>query len=129
MGFGLCDTEGYIKSAFSLDRTTLGPFTTQENAVLSIIQPHLKNLYEKFYVNSPVEINCTTKTGETLGLTNREAEIVEYLSQGITPENISKKLFISPKTLYRHIANIHSKLNIKKTPELIVTWLHLKQSN
>lgn len=39
-------------------------------------------------------------------ITNREKEIIEYLSRGFSEKEIAEKLFISPKTVNNHIDNI-----------------------
>jgi two-component system secretion system response regulator SalR len=53
-------------------------------------------------------------------LTARESEIVSLLCKGIGTTLISRELFISRPTVYRHIANIYSKLGISSLQELMV---------
>jgi DNA-binding NarL/FixJ family response regulator len=45
-------------------------------------------------------------------LTTREIEILEHLSKGETYQQIAEKLFISPKTVRKHIENIYIKLQV-----------------
>lgn len=52
-------------------------------------------------------------------LTKREIEIATYIVNGYSYKQISEMLFISQFTVYNHKKNIFSKLNIKKTNELI----------
>ncbi|WP_217589773.1 response regulator [Lentibacillus saliphilus] len=52
-------------------------------------------------------------------LTLREQEIVRLTILGYTNKQISEKLFISPKTVENHKANIMQKLNLEKKSELI----------
>ena len=52
-------------------------------------------------------------------LTPREQEVLYMLAGGDTIQKIAKKLFISPKTVENHRANIMSKLNIRNLHELI----------
>jgi len=52
-------------------------------------------------------------------LTAREQQIFRLLVEGISAKEISKKLFISPKTVENHRGNILKKLNLHTTIELI----------
>ena len=51
-------------------------------------------------------------------LTNRECEILQLISEGNSTKKIADILFISPKTVESHRANIMDKLNIHNIPEL-----------
>lgn len=51
-------------------------------------------------------------------LTQRESEILQLLSEGNSTKHIAEILFISPKTVESHRANIMDKLNIHNLPEL-----------
>ena len=50
-------------------------------------------------------------------LTKREIEVLEELIKAESKKNIAKKLFISERTLYNHIANIYDKLRAKNIVE------------
>ena len=50
-------------------------------------------------------------------LTKRELEVLNELIRGDNKKNIAKKLFISERTLYNHIANIYDKLGAKNIVE------------
>jgi len=52
-------------------------------------------------------------------LTKREKEIVSFLAEGKTTNNIADTLFISPYTVSTHRKNISSKLNINSLSELL----------
>ncbi|MBN2039709.1 MAG: DNA-binding response regulator, partial [Spirochaetes bacterium] len=43
---------------------------------------------------------------------------------GLTPKQISKKYFLSPRTIYKHMENIHQKLNVSSQQELLVKLLN-----
>ena len=51
-------------------------------------------------------------------LTNRECEILQLISEGNSTKKIAEVLFISPKTVESHRANIMEKLDIHNIPEL-----------
>lgn len=52
-------------------------------------------------------------------LTNREKEIVDYISMGLSNKEIGEKLFISSNTVKNHVYNIYKKVNVKNKVELI----------
>jgi DNA-binding NarL/FixJ family response regulator len=62
-----------------------------------------------------------TKINDTLyaTLTAREQEILRLLAEGLSPKEIAQKLFISPKTVENHRANIMNKLDLHSTLELV----------
>ena len=47
-----------------------------------------------------------------LGLTAREAEVLELVGEGLTNRQIAERLFISPKTAGLHVSNILGKLKV-----------------
>ncbi len=49
---------------------------------------------------------------EDFGLTSRELEILERLALGESYQVTAEKLFISPKTVRKHIENIYQKLQV-----------------
>ena len=46
------------------------------------------------------------------GLTEREAEVVRLVAQGLTDKEIGARLFISPKTVDGHLRNIFNKVGV-----------------
>lgn len=67
------------------------------------------------------EISDAKMDSEEIGvevLTNRESEILQLISEGNSTKRIAEVLFISPKTVESHRANIMEKLNIHNLPEL-----------
>jgi len=45
-------------------------------------------------------------------LSAREAEILRFVAQGLNDAQIAERLFLSPHTVHRHIANIRAKLRV-----------------
>ncbi len=54
----------------------------------------------------------TTASLTALGLTAREAEVLELVGEGLTNRQIAERLFISPKTAGLHVSNILGKLRV-----------------
>ncbi len=52
-------------------------------------------------------------------LTKREREVLKMISNGMTSQDIAKQLFLSPRTIETHRANLMHKLNIHSTAGLI----------
>jgi DNA-binding NarL/FixJ family response regulator len=52
-------------------------------------------------------------------LTPREQEVMRLLAEGFTTREIAKRLFISPKTVENHRANIMKKLDLRTTIDLV----------
>jgi len=52
-------------------------------------------------------------------LTSREQEVMRMLAEGLTPKDVAKKLYISPKTVENHRTNLMKKLGLQSTVELI----------
>jgi DNA-binding CsgD family transcriptional regulator len=53
------------------------------------------------------------------GLTKREAEILELLSEGLRNASIAKRLFLSPKTVDHHVSAILAKLRVPSRAEAV----------
>jgi DNA-binding NarL/FixJ family response regulator len=52
-------------------------------------------------------------------LTGREVEIVRLISEGFTSHQMAEKLFISPRTVETHRANLMKKAGVKNSIELV----------
>lgn len=65
--------------------------------------------------------NVTRKkqTEEVVKLTNREIEIIQLIDQGLTSQQMADKLFISPRTVETHRANLMKKFTVKNAIELV----------
>ena len=52
-------------------------------------------------------------------LTPRERQVLQMIAEGHTDRQIGDRLCISVRTVHRHHANIRSKLNLKRTADLV----------
>jgi DNA-binding NarL/FixJ family response regulator len=57
--------------------------------------------------------------GNYNSLTIREQEVMRMLAEGASPKDVAVRLFISPKTVENHRANIMKKLGLRGTMELV----------
>lgn len=126
-GLGLWDMGNSLKCLFSLDRTCDIDFNVQEVEIMKCIQPHLNNFFKNYYFQ--VQDLPKDTSGECPGLTRREKEIAGLLINGVTPQNISRQLYISITTVNKHIANMHTKLGVSTRQELIVKLVQIYGAN
>ena len=49
---------------------------------------------------------------DTAGLTLREAEVLGLVAAGMTSAQVAHKLFLSPRTVHRHLSSIYRKLGV-----------------
>lgn len=57
------------------------------------------------------------------GLTEREMNILELLSQGHTKKTMAEKLILSYHTVDTHLKNIYLKLNVHTAGEAVAAWM------
>ncbi|MBS1647378.1 MAG: response regulator transcription factor [Bacteroidetes bacterium] len=80
------------------------------------MSPTIARKAMEMLINKPI----TKKTEEnTLGLSERELEILKNLSSGSTYSQIGEKLFISPLTVRKHVANLYAKLHVNNRVQVI----------
>lgn len=123
-GFLLHDQLGTPKVIFCMDRTGRVNFSEGEMESLYYLSAHLDNLHRNFYVAPPeIQTGLSHAFRPDAALTPREEEIAGLLCAGLSPETVAQKLFISRKTVYKHISHIHAKLNVSTQQELMVKLL------
>lgn len=117
----------FIQKPFSFEmlyekiETILNTILKQKKAILDASISNLKVL-------SGQETDKVSSTGlppsldqkcKLYQLTNREIEIVKFILKGTQYKTIAKALFISEKTVSKHIQNIFEKVNVTNKIELI----------
>jgi DNA-binding CsgD family transcriptional regulator len=61
-------------------------------------------------------------TGESRGLSAREAEVMSLIADGQTNGQIAARLFLAEKTVKNHVRRIYSKLGVGSRPAAIAYW-------
>lgn len=69
-------------------------------------------------VGEPPSIACQTKWPD--GLTEREREVVQLISQGLSNKDIADRLCISSITVRHHLTNIFDKLGVSNRQKLLL---------
>lgn len=74
----------------------------------------------KLLVHDYIGQDASARAAHTLdGLTAREQEVLAYLANGASNQEIADALSISPKTVARHRENLMRKLNLHSRSELV----------
>ena len=76
----------------------------------------------EYFQKSVKEENNTEENGENLlsYLTQREEEVLDLLTKGITYKGVSSKLFISETTVKTHVNNIFQKLQVNDRTQAVL---------
>jgi NarL family two-component system response regulator LiaR len=56
---------------------------------------------------------------EKLGLSKRELEVLQLMSEGLSNQEIAEKLFVSLNTIKTHTSNLFEKLDVKRRTQAI----------
>ena len=80
------------------------------------LHPSLARLLVRGYLSQDAQARSETNLD---GLTTREQEVLVYLAEGDSNDDIAAVLNISPKTVARHRENIMAKLNLHSRTELV----------
>ncbi len=101
-------------------------FSERDISLLDVLKDHLAlrlfHDYQKQTQKNVVSLWDETPMRIQLkgyNLTERESEVLELLSEGISTINICEKLFIAPTTLKKHVSNIYRKLGTSNRMELV----------
>ena len=80
------------------------------------LYPSLAKLLVRDYLSQE---HPSEEKAATDGLTDREHQVLTYLAEGNSNDEIAQALVISPKTVERHRENIMQKLNLHSRSELV----------
>lgn len=93
-----------------------GDFTPDEMFLVKAFSDHLNFRFYEFYTKNSKNASNTSYSIANLAskynLTNREAEVLQLIFEGMDNDEISDKLFISTYTLKKHIQNLYRKFNV-----------------
>ncbi len=76
--------------------------------------------------NSSETIEIDTSKIKQLEITNREYEVLKFISEGLSNKEIGDKLFVSESTIKTHVSSILVKLNAKRRTQAVKIAKQLK---
>lgn len=114
----------FISKPFSFEElsqkieTVLDNIVKQQKAILTSTISNLRTI-NGTYNDGSTDSAKFYQNCKIFNLTNREIEIAKLIMKGITYKTIAKNLFISDKTVNKHIQNIFEKVEVSNKTELI----------
>jgi DNA-binding NarL/FixJ family response regulator len=54
-----------------------------------------------------------------IGVTGRELEVLRLLAEGLSNQEIAARLYLSPRTVERHVANLSVKTGVERRAQLV----------
>ncbi len=75
------------------------------------------------YFQRPVAAPQAVAPSETMSLSQREQEVLDFLSQGFLYKEIAEKLGISYETVHTYIRRIYEKLQVRTRTEAVAKFL------
>jgi DNA-binding CsgD family transcriptional regulator len=88
-------------------RSTFTHFTDRDVMALTLLRPHLDEIY----------LDAERRRTGTPGLTRREWEILSLAGEGLPNAAIAQQLFISPATVRKHMEHIFGTLGVHNRTE------------
>lgn len=74
---------------------------------------------KEVYINENASTEINKAEIEKLGLSNREMEVLQLMSTGLSNQEIADKLFLSLPTIKTHTGNIFIKLDVKRRTQAV----------
>lgn len=68
----------------------------------------------------PAPFEPNTRVKETLGISERELQVLELLAAGRSNKEIANRLEVSPNTVKTHVARLFEKLEVRRRTEAIL---------
>jgi DNA-binding NarL/FixJ family response regulator len=84
-----------------------------------VFSTSVSDLMTQSYIRQSKKQDGGTRSDSRIQLTRRENEILKLIAEGQTSQAIAAKLFISPRTVDTHRANLMQKLNVKNSAALV----------
>ena len=120
---GVPDAEGRASSFFVFSRVA-GRIHLGRGQALELITPYLHAAWARANCDSAREVR-PRNTGARAILTVREVEILNWVEQGKSNNEIAQILHISPLTVKNHVQKILRKLNVQNRAQAVARGIAL----
>lgn len=100
----------------------VGDFSDREVAAMTVLQPHLTAAFHHAMLRQRQAADSEEETATTQWLsvlTTREGEVVALLALGQSNRQIARTLFLSERTVEKHVANAEHKLQVPSRTALV----------
>lgn len=87
------------------------------------LKPNLQNVES---VNSNLQADSNFESTDTLGLTQREMDVLNLMALGMSNHEIADKLCVSIPTVKSHSSNLYEKLGVKRRTQAVIQAKSLK---
>lgn len=104
-----------------LNRSVRG-FSAAERELIELIRPHLTQAFRDARMRDSVDPLAPARLCG-LGLSDREAEVMGLLVEGLSAATLAERLSISPHTARHHIASIYAKLGVSSRAAAVAAVL------
>jgi DNA-binding NarL/FixJ family response regulator len=98
-----------------VDGTTTNPWSEGHEEIQRLVDAFLARPVQKAQRRAPSlpPLNPQTPPARLFGLTFRELEVLQHVAAGASNQEIATALFLSVRTVEKHIANIYGKLELR----------------
>jgi DNA-binding CsgD family transcriptional regulator len=112
IAFTLPSTSGPLLGA-ALSRSQRD-FTARERDMLNLARPYLIQIYRNALAHAHAQRRPrpSLQALQALGLTRRQAEILQLITNGHTPKTAAAALGITPKTAHKHLEHCYRTLGV-----------------
>lgn len=107
----------------ALNRPRRG-FSTAERELIELIRPHLTQSFRDVRLRDSADPLSLSRL-RRLGLSDREAEVMKLLVEGLSASAVAERLSISPHTARHHIASIYAKLGVSSRAAAVAAVLRV----
>jgi len=76
-------------------------------------------MYKKLFPSKDVVREIDLQKIKTLEITEREYEVLQLISQGMSNKEIASSLFLTESTIKTHVSNLLVKLNAKRRTQAV----------
>jgi DNA-binding CsgD family transcriptional regulator len=114
----------------SLSRTKQD-FTERERDLLDVVQPHIMQAYRNAEMVSLLSKNGASNGGQTAAaecLSSRERQVLLLLAEDRTNADIARSLYLSPRTVQKHLEHIYGKLGVHSRSGAVARALEVTRS-